>query len=101
MSLGNRNFTERRDFMRMKIDTAVTLIYGEPVNELEGICKDLSGTGISIEVDHKIPVGTECKVTIHDGHTNLSKFQAVFAIKRITDSEDNRFVLGGAITEMS
>jgi len=100
MSMGSKNYTEKRDFMRMTIDTAITLTYSEPAQELEGLCKDLSGTGISIEVDNAIPIGTECKVTIHDGYTNFSKFQAVVVVKRINSIENERYLLGASISEM-
>ena len=99
MPIDQQNYMEKRDFMRMKLDTAITLVYEDGNRELEGLCKDLSGTGISIEVDHVIPIGTECHVTIHDGHTNMTRFQATIEVRRAQSTGDNRFILGAFIKE--
>lgn len=100
MTVTSQNISERRDFERMKINTAVTLNYGVPSKEkIEGICLNLSKSGIGIEADIMIPLGTECDITMHDGHRNKSKFQARIEIKRVQPLDDGRFILGAVILQ--
>ena len=48
-----RNYDEKRDFIRMKMDTEVTLALDETQN-VTGFCRDLSGTGMLIEVGQEV-----------------------------------------------
>ncbi|MFB0953742.1 MAG: PilZ domain-containing protein, partial [Aeromonadaceae bacterium] len=43
---------ERRNFMRMVVNAPVTLIQGASV--VEGVCRDLSANGMSIETEKNL-----------------------------------------------
>jgi len=49
---------------------------------------------MGIMTDQVIPMGTECKIKIHDGQTNKNEFQALVEIVRIFDLEEGQFFLG-------
>jgi len=66
---------EKRDFERVKVKTAVTLIYGAHQKEVEGICVDISDSGIGLVLDSVVSIGTECKVKVHDGHKNRGPYR--------------------------
>lgn len=91
---------EKRDFERVKVKTAVTLYYGAPSKEVEGICVDISDGGVGLILDSIIAIGTECRVKVHDGHKNQGPFQALIEIKRIQPLEKGRCLVGAAILEM-
>jgi hypothetical protein len=91
--------SEKRDFERVKINTAVSLSYGTPEKIVEGLCCDLSESGIGIEVSKVLPLGSECRVNIHDGRENVSKTQALIEIKRIQEIAGNRYRIGAIILE--
>ncbi|MDC0598532.1 PilZ domain-containing protein [Gammaproteobacteria bacterium] len=94
------SFTEeKRDFERIHENTAVTLTYGNPPKESEGICRDKSESGVCLEMDSVIPLGSACNLTIHDGKKNKSKFQALIEIKRIQPLTNDRSLLGAIILE--
>ena len=91
---------EKRDFERVKVKTAVTLFYGAPAREVEGICVDISDNGVGLILDSVVAIGTECQVKVHDGHKNKGPFQALIEIKRIQPLDKGRCLVGAAILEM-
>ena len=93
------DFQEKRDFERVKINTAVSLTYSNPEKIAEGICRDISKSGIGLDLDTSVPIGTECMVRIHDGHKNKKRFQGLIEIKRIEPLSDDRCIVGAIILE--
>lgn len=91
---------EKRDFERVKVNTAVTLYFGSSPKEVEGICIDISESGVGLELDRVIPIGAECYVKVHDGHRNRTTFQALIEIKRILPLKKGRCRVGAVILEM-
>ena len=72
MNLASRNYQEKRSFIRMKVDTPVTVT---PTNgiPLTGICHNLSGGGMLIAVAEALPLGEELEVAVtsHHGHNPM------------------------------
>lgn len=91
---------EKRDFERVKVNTAVTLYYGSPKKVIEGVCINISDTGIGMELSVVVPIGTECRVRIHDGHQNREPFQALIEVRNILPLDKGRCRVGAAILEM-
>ena len=91
---------EKRDFERVTTNTAVTLYYGEPLKEVEGVCINISDTGIGLELSAVVPIGTECHVKVHDGHQNRGPFQALIEVKHILPLSKGRCRVGASILEM-
>lgn len=91
---------EKRDFERVKVNTAVTLYHGVRRTAVEGICVDISDSGIGLDLEHVVPIGTECLVKVHDGFKNREPFQALIEIKHTTPLNKGRCRVGAAILEM-
>jgi hypothetical protein len=91
---------EKRDFERVKINTAVTLYYGSPHKVVEGVCVDISHNGVGLDLSSIVPIGTECKVKVHDGFQNREPFQALIEVKHILPMDKGRCRVGAAILEM-
>ena len=91
---------EKRDFERVKTNTAVTLYYGAPLKEVTGICTNISDCGLGLELSAIVPIGTECHVKVHDGHQNSGPFQALVEIKHLHPLSKGRCQVGAAIVEM-
>ena len=91
---------EKRDFERVKLKTAVTLYYGTPPKALEGICTDISDSGLGLDLECVIPIGTECRVKVHDGHKNTQAFQALIEIKNAQPLSKGRCRVGALIVDM-
>jgi hypothetical protein len=91
---------EKRDFERVKVNTAVTLYYGYPHKVVEGVCLDISQNGVGLDISSIVPIGTECKVKVHDGFKNRELFQARIEVKHILPTDKGRCRVGAAILEM-
>lgn len=95
----DRPASDRRDFERVRVRTALTLYYNDDRHELEGMCRDISESGMGIVVDYPLPMGTECNVRIHDGRTNSTRFQARIEILRVRPLESGRYLLGAVVLQ--
>jgi len=98
MNMSERNYTEKRNFIRMKVDTPVELtISGDNSRVVRAICKDLSGTGMLVEVEETIELGTELVVAITSGK---NPFEADAAVTRSRTSSNGRFIIGLKISDI-
>lgn len=95
-----KNFDEKRDFIRMQINSAITLNHAGV--EYQGICKDLSSTGMHIETDHEFEIGTELKIAIAPRNDTTPPFNAIVEVLRSdnSDSGTNTRILGVSIKKM-
>lgn len=100
MSQTTRDFSEKRNFIRMQIDTPakMTLQYGDET--LSGTCVNLSGGGLAAEVDKVVPVDTEVIITVASEHGHNPMLKAKAKVNRITTGQSETCTLGLAIIEM-
>ncbi|WP_096087571.1 PilZ domain-containing protein [Agaribacterium haliotis] len=97
MSLADRNYQEKRGFLRMKIDSPVDIELLEDGSHHRGICRDLSGGGMLVEIDSTLPVGSELKVRIASGHGHAPILEANTLVARVVaqpSSEHSSCLLG-------
>lgn len=88
MNLACRNYQEKRDFLRMKIETAVELVL-EQQTAVHGICHDLSGGGMSVSADTAVQVGTQIEVTIQSNYGHKPMFKALTQVQRVQAQTGN------------
>ncbi len=99
MSQNDRDYSEKRDFIRMHIETAVTLeIDG---TSLEGTCIDLSSTGMQIVARTALQTGERLRVLIPSEHSALKGLDAQTEVVRVSRLDDGRQSLGLAILAMA
>lgn len=55
MSQTGRDYSEKRDFIRMRVDADVVLIHEG--DEIAGVCIDLSSSGMQVEAPRQFAVG--------------------------------------------
>lgn len=95
----DRSFSEKRNFIRMKINSKVVI--NHEGNEFEGICKDLSGAGMLIETTEMFNLGDELDVSIQQkGETHLP-FNAKVEVSRISKGDDGSQIVGLVIKEIA
>lgn len=96
------SYNNKREFQRVKSNTALTLIHCDTMKEIPGLCIDISQGGMGIRVNHPLSIGTECYLKIHDGRPTASKYQAVIEIRRVNavqEDGEERFILGARVLE--
>lgn len=93
-----RSYNEKRDFIRMKINSQLTM--RQNGQDYEGICKDLSGAGMYVRSEQSFEPGSKLEVSIaQQGETHLP-FNATAEVSRIEPTEDGQFSIGLSIKEI-
>ena len=103
MNLTSRDFEEKRNFIRMRVDAPVTLNTEAKPGTIKGICRDLSGGGLMIEVDSTLPVNTQVEVCIASNHGHNPMLRALAQVRRVSSrlgAEETPCLIGLEIREM-
>jgi len=69
-----RDYAEKRDFIRMRVDANVSLIHAG--QEIEGVCMDLSSSGMQVQAPRQFNVGDLLTVRIDSEHAALKGLEA-------------------------
>ena len=97
MVLEPRSYSEKRNFIRMKIDTPVQLRCGSET--ISAQCRDLSGSGLLLSSDKALPMDAFVEVHIAQEGENRQPFDATAKVVRVDPSDDG-FIIGLALTEI-
>lgn len=101
-----REYSEKRDFIRMRVDTELSLTLAAEGKTITGICRDLSGKGMLIEVDQVIPVDSLCNTNLPSSNAAFPGLDARIKVLRCTPieaeegSSEQRFLIGAEIVEI-
>ncbi|MVW75831.1 PilZ domain-containing protein [Pseudomonas xionganensis] len=99
MSQNDRAYSEKRDYIRMRLEAPVTLHYNGL--EVSALCLDLSSTGMQLEAESAVNMGDRVRVHIASDHNELRGLDAEAEVVRVATLEDGRQALGLAIISMS
>lgn len=99
MSQKDRDYTEKRDFIRMRMGATGTLSVGGQEHPMH--CQDLSATGMQVEARTQLSPGDKVQVRIDSGYKDLPGLKAEAEVVRVAALEDGRQSLGLAILSMS
>ena len=98
MALNEKTADEKRDFVRMSINSHVDIRYAG--NSYPAVCKNLSGAGMSLETIQSFDIGTVLQITIQQENTKLQPFVADASVARVDAGQDGKFMIGLSITEI-
>lgn len=100
MSLSDKDYSEKRDFIRMKISAPLSAMISSADNEvIEGNCRDLSGGGMRVETKENIAVGTLLDVEVSSAHGHSPTLRAKAKVARSSKVGDS-YELGLEIIEV-
>lgn len=93
---------DNRDFRRMQVEVPIDITLlseeGEPV--VQGICRDLSATGLAFASKTEISTGSEVIVVISAGGQLPPLTAKISVVRSDYDSDTEQFELGGQIIEI-
>ena len=95
----NRSYNEKRNFIRMKVDTPAEILLADG-KRVKGICRDLSGSGLLLETKSELELGQEVRVQLSSHHVNSPMLRARAIVTRSQLSRTKSFILGLEIQEM-
>ena len=99
----NRHYTEKRNFIRMQVDTPATVTLSTSGGQREicnGICHDLSGGGMLLTLDKQLAVDTEVFVSITTNHGHQPTINARCSVSRVQLGPKKTYLHGLSITEI-
>lgn len=99
MSILSRDFTEKRNFIRMQVGSPVE-IKTEAGVHYQGTCVDLSGGGMLIEVEQSLAVGSYVVASVMSSHGQGASLRATCSVARVEQAGPNTVFLGLEIQEI-
>ncbi|HBX56529.1 PilZ domain-containing protein [Pseudomonas sp. UBA2684] len=99
MSQSDHAYSEKRDYIRMRLEAPVTLQHAG--RDIAALCLDLSSTGMQLEAECALSMGDKVKVHIASEHNALQGLDAEAEVVRVTDLDNGRQALGLAIISMT
>ncbi|AIC19130.1 MULTISPECIES: PilZ domain-containing protein [Pseudomonas] len=99
MSPNDRDYSEKRDYIRMRVDAEVTLIHQGQV--ISAVCIDLSSSGMQVRAPRSFKVGDQLSVRIDSDHAALRGLEADTEVVWVTELEGNGQKLGLTILKMN
>ncbi|MBD9610330.1 PilZ domain-containing protein [Pseudomonas sp. PDM02] len=98
MSQTERDYSEKRDFIRMRVDADVALIHEG--DEVAAVCIDLSSSGMQVEAPRLFKVGDRLSVRIDSDHAALKGLEADTEVVWVKEQDDASQKLGLTILKM-
>lgn len=99
MGLNDRNYEEKRNFIRMSMNASARLsIKGG--DEINVTCIDLSATGMSIKASKSLAIGTQIHVSIDSPNDQFRSMDADAKVLRCEPLENGDFDIGVEIEQI-
>lgn len=99
MSTADRDYDEKRDFIRMRMDAQAQIhVDGEPA-PLLAQCQDFSATGMSLVLNQPLAVGSHIRVVIASPNEQLPSLDARAQVVRC-DAEGDQYRHGVEIRDL-
>jgi len=99
MNLLNKAYSEKRNFLRMKVDTEMTL--SMDTESIVGVCRDLSGDGMLIEVEKEVVLGSMLNISVPSARPEFPALEATVEVVRVTPASSGNYMIGVIIKEIA
>ena len=96
------NYDDKRNFYRMMLNSevSVTIIDDEANSTVSATCRDLSATGMAIEMSHPLELNTHVHVSIDSSGTTVQPLDVKGKVVRVTEEGTENFLVGINIAEI-
>ncbi|MBL4765963.1 MAG: PilZ domain-containing protein [Colwellia sp.] len=96
------NFDDKRNFYRMMLnnEVVVTIIDDEANSQIMATCRDLSATGMAIEVEHPLAMSTQVKIKLDSASDQVQSLDIRGKVVRIDEECEGCYLIGIAIEEL-
>jgi hypothetical protein len=95
MSQASRNYSEKRDFIRMQVSTATEIHHKGDI--FSATCIDLSSNGALITSETSFEVNSEVILSINSGGGETPPLQAQATVLRVKRLENSQYQYGMTI----
>ena len=98
MTVSNRSYDEKRDFIRMQVNSPISIHHQG--KQYDGLCVDLSGTGLKISCPDQLAMGAECEVAIAPTAQGQHSFKALVTVTRVEEDANQQYLIGFSISQI-
>ena len=97
------NRGDNRHFYRMMVNADVKLMINDPeaARVIDGICRDLSASGMAVEVDEPLEMGTLIRVRLESPNASVAPLDATAKVMRCSQESEDVYNLGLAFIELN
>ncbi|WP_397452724.1 PilZ domain-containing protein [Pseudomonas sp. NA-150] len=99
MSQNDRDYAEKRDYIRMRVDADITLLYAGQI--IPAVCVDLSSSGMQVQAPRSFKIGDKLSVKIDSEHSALKGLEAETEVVWLANTDDGGQKLGLTILSMN
>lgn len=92
---------DKRRFMRMSVDAVAKLTELESGKVHQGVCHDLSATGLSVTVSDPIEANSTVDIFIDSSGDMIQPLSAHATVIRCSQEQDDQWVVGLEITKFN
>ncbi len=99
--MANRN--DNRHFYRMMVNADIKLMINDPetARVLDGVCRDLSASGMSVEVDEPLEMGTLLRIRLESPNASVPPLDATAKVMRCSQDNEDSYNLGLAFIDLN
>ena len=101
MSSLDREYEEKRDFIRMFVDARVEITDPATGERFSGDSKNLSAGGVAFTCGHNFEIGQKLTVKVSSVQSKLPPLQADLIVIRSDKNEDNTYEIAGSIENVN
>jgi len=96
------NYDDKRNFYRMMLnsDVSVTIIDDEANSNLFATCRDLSATGMAIEMSHPLELNTNVRISVESSGNTVQPLDVKGKVVRVTEENTDCYLIGINIAEI-
>jgi len=96
------NYDDKRNFYRMMLncDVSVTIIEDEANSNLFATCRDLSATGMAIEMSHPLELNTNVRISVESSGNTVQPLDVKGKVVRVTEENTDCYLIGINIAEI-
>jgi hypothetical protein len=98
MNLSGRTYHEKRNFIRMQVDTPLEITLKDQ-GSIQGQCLNLSGGGLLVTLPQALPADTELQVVLSSNHGHNPILKALVKVARV-ESANQPYRAGLQIVKM-
>ncbi|TXH98709.1 MAG: PilZ domain-containing protein [Rheinheimera sp.] len=97
----NRN--DKRNYFRMMVNAEVQMMINDPESGrvFSGICRDLSATGMAVEVDEPLEMGTLIHLRLESTNSSIVPLDAHAKVVRCSQEAEDLYQLGLIFMELN
>lgn len=94
------DYDEKRNFIRMFVNSVVQITNPKTGTVHQGKGKNLSGDGAMFSTEEKFEVGQKLNLDISSEQSKLASLSAEFEVIRVEELADGTFEIAGAMLEV-